>query len=71
MRLISVVMGTKSAKAVMRKARNCSQGFRFFETVRPMQKDNPLVSEIVWFGDKDKVQLEWKMMFISPFRAAA
>ena len=41
----------------MRKARNCSLGFRFFETVRPMQKDNPLASEIVWFGDKDKVQL--------------
>ena len=58
MRLISVVMGTKSAKARNAESKKLlTWGFRFFETVRPMQKDNPLVSEIVWFGDKDKVQL--------------
>lgn len=58
MRLISVVMGTKSAKARNAESKKLlTWGFRFFETVRPMQKDNPLASEIVWFGDKDKVQL--------------
>lgn len=58
MRLISVVMGTKSAKARNAESKKLlTWGFRFFETVKPMQKDNPLVSEIVWFGDKDKVQL--------------
>lgn len=58
MRLISVVMGTKSAKARNAESKKLlTWGFRFFETVRPMQKDNPLVSEIVWFGDKDKVPL--------------
>ncbi|MGJ7249965.1 D-alanyl-D-alanine carboxypeptidase DacA [Morganella morganii] len=58
MRLISVVMGTKSAKARNAESKKLlTWGFRFFETVKPMQKDNPLASEIVWFGDKDKVQL--------------
>lgn len=58
MRLISVVMGTKSAKARNAESKKLlTWGFRFFETVKPMQKDNPLVSEIVWLGDKDKVQL--------------
>lgn len=58
MRLISVVMGTKSAKARNAESKKLlTWGFRFFETVRPMQKDNTLASEIVWFGDKDKVQL--------------
>ncbi|TGZ33137.1 D-alanyl-D-alanine carboxypeptidase DacA [Photobacterium damselae subsp. damselae] len=58
MRLISVVMGTKSPNA--RKAESkklLNYGFRFFDTVSPNKANAPLVSEKVWMGDTDTVEL--------------
>ncbi|MGY0074164.1 MULTISPECIES: serine hydrolase [Vibrio] len=58
MRLVAVVMGTKSANA--RKAESkklLSYGFRFYETVAPHKAGQTFVEEKVWMGDKDKVAL--------------
>ncbi len=58
MRLISVVMGTKSAnvrKAESKKLLN--YGFRFFETVAPHKANETFVTEKVWMGDTDEVAL--------------
>ena len=58
MRLIAVVMGTKSANA--RKAESkklLNYGFRFFETVSPHKANETFVSEKVWMGDRNEVSL--------------
>jgi D-alanyl-D-alanine carboxypeptidase (penicillin-binding protein 5/6) len=58
MRLISVVMGTKSANA--RKAESkklLAYGFRFFETVAPHKAGETFIEERVWMGDKEMVKL--------------
>ncbi|MGF1716342.1 serine hydrolase [Photobacterium chitinilyticum] len=58
MRLISVVMGTKSPNA--RKAESkklLNYGFRFFETVSPHKANETFVTEKVWMGDADEVSL--------------
>lgn len=58
MRLIAVVMGTKSEAA--RKAESkklLTYGFRFFETVTPYKAGETFVEQKVWYGDKDKVKL--------------
>ncbi|WP_104400441.1 serine hydrolase [Vibrio penaeicida] len=58
MRLVAVVMGTKSANA--RKAESkklLNYGFRFFETVSPHKSGETFVSEKIWMGDKDAVAL--------------
>lgn len=58
MRLISVVMGTKSPNA--RKAESkklLNYGFRFFETVSPHKANETFVTEKVWMGDSDEVSL--------------
>ncbi|MBD1572271.1 D-alanyl-D-alanine carboxypeptidase [Vibrio sp. S17_S38] len=58
MRLVSVVMGTKSENA--RKAESkklLSFGFRFFETVSPHKKGEEFVREKIWMGDKSEVSL--------------
>ncbi|MBV7261583.1 serine hydrolase [Photobacterium sp. WH24] len=58
MRLIAVVMGTKSANA--RKAESkklLNYGFRFFETVSPHKANETFVTEKVWMGDNDEVSL--------------
>ncbi|RXJ73093.1 D-alanyl-D-alanine carboxypeptidase [Veronia nyctiphanis] len=58
MRLIAVVMGTKSANA--RKAESkklLNYGFRFFETVSPHKANETFVTERVWMGDTDQVAL--------------
>lgn len=58
MRLISVVMGTKSEAA--RKAESkklLSYGFRFFETVTPYKAGDTFVEQPVWYGDKSTVKL--------------
>ncbi|MGO1298741.1 MAG: serine hydrolase [Vibrio sp.] len=58
MRLISVVMGTKSANARQAESKKLlGYGFRFFETVEPNKKGETFVKERVWMGDKDKVAL--------------
>lgn len=58
MRLVAVVMGTKSENA--RKAESkklLSYGFRFFETVSPHQANKEFIKERVWLGDKDEISL--------------
>ncbi|MGF1702795.1 serine hydrolase [Photobacterium makurazakiensis] len=58
MRLISVVMGTKTPNA--RKAESkklLNYGFRFFETVSPHKANETFVSEKVWMGDTAEVSL--------------
>lgn len=58
MRLIAVVMGSKSANS--RKAENkklLSYGFRFFETVELHKAEQTFVEEKVWLGDKTTVPL--------------
>lgn len=58
MRLISVVMGTKSTNA--RKAESkklLNYGFRFFETIKPHNADETFVTERVWMGDIDQLPL--------------
>jgi len=58
MRLISVVMGTKSESA--RKAESkklLNYGFRFFETVTPYQAGDTFVTQKIWYGDRETVDL--------------
>ncbi|SDH66587.1 D-alanyl-D-alanine carboxypeptidase (penicillin-binding protein 5/6) [Vibrio xiamenensis] len=58
MRLVSVVMGTKSANARKSESKKLlSYGFRFFETVGPHKANETFVDEKVWMGDKDTVAL--------------
>ncbi|QSX34596.1 serine hydrolase [Shewanella avicenniae] len=58
MRLISVVMGTASEAA--RKAESkklLNYGFRFFETVTPYKAGDVFVSQKIWYGDTDTINL--------------
>lgn len=58
MRLISVVMGTKSETA--RKAESkklLNYGFRFFETVTPYQAGDSFVTQKIWYGDRETIDL--------------
>lgn len=58
MRLITVVMGTKSESA--RKAESkklLNYGFRFFETITPYQAGDSFVTQQIWYGDTDSVAL--------------
>ncbi len=58
MRLISVVLGTNSKSA--RKQQNkrlLNYGFRFFETVQPVQPGQVLHQEKVWYGVTQKLSL--------------
>lgn len=58
MRLISVVMGTESERA--RKVENkklLKYGFRFFETITPYKAGDSFVSQRIFMGDKDTVDL--------------
>ncbi|KFZ36439.1 D-alanyl-D-alanine carboxypeptidase [Shewanella mangrovi] len=58
MRLISVVMGTKSESA--RKAESkklLNYGFRFYETVTPYKAGDVFVSQKIWYGDTDTINL--------------
>ena len=58
MRLVAVVMGTKSANA--RKAESkklLNYGFRFFETVAPHKAGETFVEEKIWMGNKDAIAL--------------
>ncbi|MFB9133483.1 serine hydrolase [Vibrio sp. AK197] len=58
MRLVSVVMGTKSSNARKSESKKLlSYGFRFFETVAPHKAGETFVDEKVWMGDKDTVAL--------------
>ncbi|MFC4655088.1 serine hydrolase [Rheinheimera marina] len=58
MRLISVVMGTESAK--IREAENkklLTYGFRFFETFSPFKAGEKFAEQRVWQGTKDLLTL--------------
>jgi D-alanyl-D-alanine carboxypeptidase (penicillin-binding protein 5/6) len=58
MRLISVVMGTDSERA--RKEENkklLKYGFRFFETITPYKAGASFVTQRIFMGDKDTVDL--------------
>lgn len=58
MRLVAVVMGTQSETA--RKAESkkiLNYGFRFFETITPYKAGDSFVSQKIWFGDKESVDL--------------
>ena len=58
MRLISVVMGTDSERA--RKVENkklLKYGFRFYETITPYKAGDSFVSQRIFMGDKETVDL--------------
>ena len=58
MRLISVVMGTRSddsRKVESKKLLNW--GFRFFETITPYQANDQLASERIWMGTQANIRL--------------
>lgn len=58
MRLISVVMGTESERA--RKVENkklLKYGFRFYETITPYKAGTSFVSQRIYMGDKETVDL--------------
>lgn len=58
MRLISVVMGAKSARARASESKKVlNYGFRFFETVTPYQAGHEFASQRVWYGASDEVKL--------------
>lgn len=58
MRLISVVMGTPSAKARVAESKKLlTWGFRFYQTVDALKANSAFVTEPVWFGRTDKVNL--------------
>ncbi|WP_394230061.1 serine hydrolase [Shewanella colwelliana] len=58
MRLVSVVMGTASESA--RKAESkklLNYGFRFFETITPYKAGDSFVTQKIWYGDRESVDL--------------
>ncbi|EKO3582842.1 D-alanyl-D-alanine carboxypeptidase [Vibrio metschnikovii] len=56
MRLISVVMGSNSAKGREADSKQLlSYGFRFFETIAPHQAGEPIEQARVWMGKKDQL----------------
>ncbi|EML1937256.1 D-alanyl-D-alanine carboxypeptidase DacA [Providencia stuartii] len=58
MRLISAVMGGKSMKGRDAESKKLlTYGFRFYETVKPLQAGVEFASEPVWFGDENNVKL--------------
>ncbi|MFM2482227.1 serine hydrolase [Celerinatantimonas sp. YJH-8] len=58
MRLISVVMGTRSMQAREAESKKLlTWGFRFFETVKPYKAGDSFVKARIWKGDLDEVSL--------------
>lgn len=58
MRLISVVMGTRSDEArKMESKKLLNWGFRFFETITPYKAKDQLANERIWMGAQDTVRL--------------
>uniref|UniRef100_UPI00404853B7 serine hydrolase n=1 Tax=Shewanella sp. TaxID=50422 RepID=UPI00404853B7 len=58
MRLITVVMGTASESA--RKAESkklLNYGFRFFETITPYKAGDTFITQKIWYGDRETVDL--------------
>jgi len=58
MRLVTVVMGTDSERARKVESKKLlNYGFRFFETTTPYKAGEKFVSNRVWMGDKEQVDL--------------
>jgi D-alanyl-D-alanine carboxypeptidase (penicillin-binding protein 5/6) len=58
MRLISVVMGTKSKNTRKVEGKKLlSYGFRFYETVKPLDAGKQLHQQKIWMGEKETVNL--------------
>lgn len=58
MRLIAVVMGTKSSKARRVESKKLlNYGFRFFETLSMHTAEETVISQRVWMGDVNTVKL--------------
>ena len=57
MRLISVVMGTRSEKARLEESRKLLQyGFRFFETTQLLVAEDTLKQATIWMGTRDSIR---------------
>lgn len=58
MRLVSVVMGAESERSRKEESKKLlNYGFRFFETVTPYKAGEKFVSNRVWMGDVEEVDL--------------
>lgn len=58
MRLISVVMGTRSETARKVESKKLlNWGFRFFETLTPYKAGEQLASERIWMGSQEMIRL--------------
>jgi len=58
MRIISVVMGTKSEEARKSESKKLlTWGFRFFETITPYKAGDELANEKVWMGSQATIRL--------------
>ncbi|PKG39842.1 serine hydrolase [Psychromonas sp. Urea-02u-13] len=58
MRLISVVMGTKSDSARKVESKKLlNWGFRFFETMTPYKAGEQLATERIWMGSQEMIRL--------------
>lgn len=58
MRLISVVMGTKSDESRKIETKKLlNWGFRFFETITPYKAGEQLANERIWMGKQDNIRL--------------
>jgi len=58
MRLISVVMGTKSDSARKVESKKLlNWGFRFFETITPYKSGEQLATERIWMGSQEVIRL--------------
>ena len=58
MRLISVVMGTNSKEVRKVESKKLlSYGFRFYETIKPLEAGKQLHQQQIWMGEKDLVNL--------------
>ncbi|MEF1207052.1 D-alanyl-D-alanine carboxypeptidase family protein, partial [Photobacterium damselae] len=58
MRLIAVVMGTKSPKIRQAESKQLlNYGFRFFDTVSPHKAGDEIMTERIWMGDREQVKL--------------
>jgi len=58
MRLVTVVMGTSSERARKVESKKLlNYGFRFFETITPYKAGEKFVSNRVWMGDRETVDL--------------
>ncbi len=58
MRLISVVMGSNSKESRKRENKQLlNYGFRFYETVEPIQPGQVIHTERVWYGDQSELKM--------------